>query len=582
MLKVSSFQRYLQRHHFILIAIQPTIEFRGLHHVGRFRESISTAVDHMAVGRGELRGANRHHLDDGSLLLFNDPARENRSRPSIDQFTQGSIRDGELWYPMYPSKPPFIPELVKLNLRTNTRTATGLKVPYNYGMLAWMGDHLYWYSDRVIFQIKDNSVEELPPFPVASTTFQTNPFLFQGELSIIVEGNPSDFDLFQFREQKWVRTAKVLLPDADKEVAARQTAQQRARTNQIIKNGSQRRLTVKSDGKELHLFLRHAAMTGPDSYYAAYRKGLELDKDQNNSAQATGWVELSPASDAGHFIEMVCDQVSPLFLSFATSGPGAVQYRLVRRWDDGRMESLREQRSPEDNSLVDYIHQPSVKVLTGPQEQSYLMQSNGQWHGEQFRPIDKTVIQPAILSMPDRKADYVSSRILIGLSLPIAWVAHWVILLAGASQCQTNRNQFEFGNQNVTLAPIFRRSIAQLIDLLLMAVLFMASVWGHIHLLDVHWTPPKFDQLADFSLQLEQALLYRNNFVGLWSVIAFLPVSVIRLQLFGTSPEPILFAWAAGAAVVDTAAIIWCYQVYSEGDTGAPLANRSAAFAQSE
>lgn len=496
---------------------------------------------------------------------------------SITQYGAGGIKGDELWFPAYSVKQPPIMEVMKLNLKTGRVTATGLKIQTNYARVEWLGDDLYCHNATSIYRIKNDVVEQFPPLPVSSSNLLTNPFVYQGDLCFIDEVKPGNYVLLKLQQQKWVPAGEVLLPDCDKEVAARQTPEQRTRTALITKGTTQRRLTVRSDGHDLHLFLNHNSYISPDAYYAAYRKGLELVDNENKGAAATGWGDVSPSSGSGFFPEMCLDRDGPIFPSLQIEHGRERLHRLERRMIDGRLEPLQQRRSATDNDVVQYVHGPNVFVLASS-ESSYVMQSHGNWHGEEFCPIDNLTIEPPILKLPDQQASYVFSRSVIAASIPFAWFAHYLILLLGMARCRSIRDQYEFGNQVVTLAPISRRAVAQLIDVSLMVVMVGVSFWGHTYLLDVRWTPPKLEQFANYTFDIEQILLFRNQaagwltqFFGWLRLIPFLPMFAMRLQLFGTSPEPMMIAWAAGATIADTAAIIWCYQVYSEGRYGCTI-----------
>lgn len=482
-------------------------------------------------------------------------------------YSQGSIKNGELWFPMYTVTARPSLEIFRLNLKTGQQTATGLKIQQMYGTAAWLGDDLYWYTDAEICRIRDNAAESLPQFPISLGTFQSNPFIYHGELSTIHETSNADYDLIQLRNGKWTPVGKVVLPDPDAEIAAKKSATQQPRVSQTTKAATPRRLTVRSDGSNLHLFLRQVGYTGPESYYSAYRKDLEVVEPGISPGPATDWINVSPQSGTGFFYEMFLGQEGPLLISMSNTTHGRNwQYSLEQRSNDGQMHPITQQSSP-DKQLEQYVHGPQVWVLADPTDQSFVLQVNGMWHREEFCPIQDSTVQSPNVTLPDRRSEYLWIRSLIGLSVPFAWLAHWSILLAGVANCRKRNEHSEFGTQVVTHAAISKRVMARAIDLSLLISTLVLSLWLHFHLVGVQWTSPTLEIWIQTLHQAESSLLMAGQF-GWLTIAQSMGFFLLRQGLFGSTTEPLILAGVIVAAIADTACILWCYQTYSEGRYG--------------
>ena len=154
-------------------------------------------------------------------------------------------------------------------------------------------------------------------------------------------------------------------------------------------------------------------------------------------------------------------------------------------------------------------------IISDPNEATaYIMETDQRWGSAKIAPVKENSVVPIYLTIPGCEREYLARWKRLGVSLFVAWLLHIVILIGRAAWLTRGGTQsgYEFGNQQATLAPLWRRAIATGIDLVL--VLTIAAILGRLLFAGLGF--PELSavdetQLAHDFFDIEQELVIRAD-----------------------------------------------------------------------
>jgi len=423
----------------------------------------------------------------------------------------GSIRNGELWFPIasVPVKSDRGPkwQLRRLDLADGAENDTPFTFYENSGFPVWVGSTLYLDTATVIYRAEGTSL-----VPLTDTRFPTPrrispPFQLDGVLTTVEHVQGNRFRLAHWEEDAWKPGKEFPLPGRDlawyddPEHYRVQLLPRASAEPLPTHEASDIHLDVIQETPEVHLML---SMRQPN--FAAYRKGFEFfDEDgaevsalvpENASATVSGWEPVDTANDNQNWVQMTCDRNGPLFREIRNH-----VHRVVFRDGEGHCEALQgqfEQNPTRPDLDVTFI------AADQAEENAYIVRFN-RWGTASIGKIDGSHVQPvhAVFAGCDRQ--YLARWQRIGKGLVLAWLIHCG-MIAFSTIWLIRRDNIVLNSETslpVPLASVWRRLMANAIDLLL--ILFPQYVIGLFCLSQtfdrVRW--PRPTQLADMLLSLE-------------------------------------------------------------------------------
>jgi hypothetical protein len=396
-----------------------------------------------------------------------------------------SIRNGELWFVAETfSENPFrmtsVFRIMRLNLTTGAESETGLVTKKKPITSFWINDAFYVLTNTEVFKAIGNSLEQIGLLPEPSRTFFPMPFGMDGNVTSVIESSEG-FRLSHLIDHRWVDGPGILLPGShriwyfDQERQRMRllplTSQQPAKSSRQINAFG---IGAIQFDQQVHIFCFYGGGT------IAYRKGFEFVDParvtcsalapENFAQEVSEWKLLGPNSadeserqiDGSNFAQVIYDQDGLLLIS-----PSC----LVRRTLDGRIVKL-------DGFNTTSLLGPPNLTQDQVNEQVYLVHSNPQWNIADFHRIEGNVVRPASLKLAGCVSEYVGRWKILAAGILFAWVAHFLLAIAGASYYTSRAGDgtYSFGKRNAVLASPIRRSLAFAVDLgLLIGVLIFAS-----------------------------------------------------------------------------------------------------------
>ena len=251
----------------------------------------------------------------------------------------------------------------------------------------------------------------------------------------------------------------------------------------------------------------HLMLVNFNTGFAAYRKGFEFAEDAKVSALApenaqrdvSGWEPIAPNKvTANHWTRLASTPDGLLFVAWGWPS------RIVRLTADGLLEDL--QYPDEKINTAGDVRPHTASMVT------YVFKSDddslGIWGSLQVRRIDRETVQPIHLVEPGCEREYVGRWRTLAWGVLFSWLLHITVLIAGAEWLARDGSseKFEFGVEQASLAPVWRRAVATTVDVVLMLIvlsllwLLCCWVFGFKHV------PLHGVQLADNLLEVEMLL----------------------------------------------------------------------------
>lgn len=450
--------------------------------------------------------------------------------PKEMRFFEGSVKDGEFWYRVRrtsgnPLSPNWTTRLVRLNLESGNETDTEFAFDEDYVLPVWLGDTLYVFTRRAIYQATGNSLTILTPAPF--TTCLSPPFLLDGQVTVICEasgrddGSHDNVRLAHWIDDRWVEGRRIVLPGGrfwvddlqrDLKVLYPRTSQF---TETRVSASSGYYFTynfiVASQQQQVHLML-----TDPGAFCSGYRTGFEYADEPADLASAlspanaphevSGWEPILANLVEDDWAQMVCDNEGLLFVS--TNAP----QRIVRRHFDGRCEELTGDTSHEPREIYPWL---AVDTSTNS---TYLISGDPTWSSATIRRIKGNKFLPPHLIVPGFQSDYIARWQRVFWRLVSVWLIPLAVLLVIQNGLTRGRTmgRSKIVGPPVMLASSWRRVTAFLIDLTLFVslswLLWRFTLWSS----DTVWRPTHNLALAEHLSDLEWTLR-SGNLTDFWN-----------------------------------------------------------------
>ena len=392
----------------------------------------------------------------------------------------GSVKQGELWYTEFQAGPNRTAMLsgvriMRLNLETGEERDSGLAIPSEFGGAKWIGGKLYYLTSTALYRQSDNQFVKLADLSPRPDNFYADVFLFDGHLTTIRPTDDGGHRLLHLSGGKWIDGRPIMLPETDciwhddeqrgRRVVLPRTSQQPVLAATRPPNYF---LQVISDGEQQHVML--------NSYsFAAYRNGFEFADEVNDEASAlspdnashdvTGWESIgTPRTEYHHWAYMSRGRDGLYFLEWGTTA------RIAHRSSSGSWSQF---QAP--------ITKGVTKIHCDPDDATtYVIGADQTWGSAEVSHLGNNTAHPVHLTIRGCEREYLARWKRLAMSLFVAWLLHITLLIGGAAWLTRDaaRSGYEFGNQQTTLAPLWRRAIATGVDVVL--GLATAAVLGRL------------------------------------------------------------------------------------------------------
>jgi uncharacterized RDD family membrane protein YckC len=392
---------------------------------------------------------------------------------------QGAVKNGELWFSanrlsgrMFDLN-SYDCRIKRLDLTTGVEHETGIGLKNEDFYPFPLGDDMYAmnWSKGVIYRIAGTSLEKFADLPAHSAQFFAYPFLYEGQITTIVEAAGDGFRLVHWNEGKWIDGRRIRLPGCG---ASWKDPTDQESNSVILKPSDQLGPTdrayihVVHDGHEYHVF--QTSFQG----FAAYRRGLEFADDTNEEVSALapanalhqpmGWLKVAPARPECWWYWFACDRDGPVF-----SGSDPIP---VRR-KDGKWEDITGRGS---------LRGRMVLLVDRAEDHAFLIDEDQRWSTAKIYRFQGNTILPAHLSLPGSVPEYLDrwKRLIYGVVS--AWLLHHLIVLGGAALLSRLHSNpvIRFGLERAELASIGRRSLAAACDGLFGVMVYCAIVYSEL------------------------------------------------------------------------------------------------------
>ena len=225
----------------------------------------------------------------------------------------------------------------------------------------------------------------------------------------------------------------------------------------------------------------HLMRTNYQQGFAAYRAGFQFADEEQDAASAVapenappeafGWIPIGEPLDAdksplGGWMQMVSTSHGPVFV-FRGS-----KRQVFQPASDGRWEELT--GLSESNKWGGYL-MPDASCST-----NYIVYSDDTWGwgSLEVRRIGSNAEQTATLVVPGCEREYVGRWRTLVCGVLFAWLLHIAVLIAGAEWFarRGSYEKYEFGVEQASLAPVWRRAAATAVDVVLMLIV-LSLLW---------------------------------------------------------------------------------------------------------
>ena len=228
----------------------------------------------------------------------------------------------------------------------------------------------------------------------------------------------------------------------------------------------------------------HLMRTNYQQGFAAYRAGFQFADEEQDAASAVapenappeafGWIPIGEPLDAdksplGGWMQMVSTSHGPVFV-FRGS-----KRQVFQPASDGRWEELT--GLSESNKWGGYL-MPDASCST-----NYIVYSDDTWGwgSLEVRRIGSNAEQTATLVVPGCEREYVGRWRTLVCGVLFAWLLHIAVLIAGAEWFARRGSyekyeKYEFGVEQASLAPVWRRAAATAVDVVLMLIV-LSLLW---------------------------------------------------------------------------------------------------------
>lgn len=430
---------------------------------------------------------------------------------------QGPLVAGELWYTLatYVGDPSIQANvrchIKRLDLQTGAEQDTGFRVEGDSLFPVSLNGEVCGVSHSDIYRFLGQKTEKIRR-PSRSSGYFPVPFIYEGQLTEIVETPAKGFRLAHWVDGHWIDGRSILLPGFD-----RVWSQDLVRDKQVLLPRSTEQPALAAGGArirvacvqkyegEYHLFLTDYRR------FSAYRKGFEFADEIGDSAasglrpanaepEVSGWEPILPDRSDIRWTSMECDNTSLQFMSFT---PLPV---IARRAADGHWSEmeLHEQEKRDVKS-----RNPNWVLLSNPNEPtSYLVEEEQLWGAARIHRIQENRIQPAHLDLPGGRSAYLKRWLIVIVGIPAAWLIHVLVVVAGLDWGirHANATHFVYGMQQATIASIRRRAMALIIDCLWIFPLLLLLVYAGASRYGVEWKVPAETELCDRLFQVERSI----------------------------------------------------------------------------
>jgi len=229
--------------------------------------------------------------------------------------------------------------------------------------------------------------------------------------------------------------------------------------------------------------------------------------------------------------------------------------RFIRQYPDGRVVEL-------DGYSITASDDQFPRIVANPSEEiSYVISSEQNWGSATVRRLEGQKVHPPHLFIPGFQQEYLDRWKRVMLRLLSVWVLPMAVLLACTSFV-TRRvalTPFQSNRAQVWLAPVWRRTLALVIDVAF--VLGISRLLWQVYLgcLGLKWTTPNEQGLADSLVDVEWGIRIGELYEAYIS-LAFSPLKWIILPFDLHSP----FFGILVASILPACAL----KVYLESRTG--------------
>ena len=504
-----------------------------------------------------------------------------RSSTESRQYAQGSVRNGELWFPVHiyssrwRSHRLIETRIKRLNLTTGRISETDLVIENETAHPVWMDDELYVFSKAAIYKMEGTSVKKLALIPESTGFFHVSPFLYDGQLTTIIETFDNrgrfcddEFRLVHLVDGKWVDGRKILLPGRGRQFKIERTqGRPFARTllprSPLPPGGlplSQLSLSVATREQNVHLFFEG------DAGFSAYRSGFEFTDEEDGSASVlapensfrdvSGWEPAGAYAIKPEGLALLINDKND-FLVYSKSGRGSV----VMLTTDSRRDSLERHANIfiAEDSARGKFSAPFNLLLDDADHCAYLMSTDDVWDSATVRRIEGNEVQPVQLEVPGTEHEYLTRWQRLIPVMPLAWLLHLTLVVVGTDARFRNDNgsTYVFGVRQASLASTKQRALAFLIDAFLISAVGMALISIQPWIFQTKWSQCTKREVCDVLLQLENSLPFE------------IPshASEALLLVFGLKQEWALFKLILAVGILTVIALS-CLKFYFEGRQG--------------
>ncbi|MBC8114231.1 MAG: RDD family protein, partial [Candidatus Saccharimonas sp.] len=484
----------------------------------------------------------------------------------------GTVKDGELWHEeMQRSSnmpaPPKECRILRFGLETGVELDSGLKTPSELGVPSWIGGTLYFVTQTAIFRQEGNEFAKLATLPPEGS-FHSSVFLWAGRLTMIRQDDEGGIRLVHVSDGKWIDGRPILLPETnrvwhDDPQRGRRVLLPLTSREPISKAppSSYRFVTVLEHGQQHHVIV--ADYRG----FAAYRTGFEFADEPHEGVSAlapenaprdvSGWEPIGPdqANVTRSWMVMTSSREGLLFLSWGVSWGDPMM--VARRRPEGTWEWFDFPIERDRNWFYRFASDPA-------DAHAYLIGADTLWGSAEVQRIEgHTLLRPHVI-IPGIEREYLARWKRLGLCLLFAWGLHAALLMGGVNweSRGVTRAKYGFGIRRVTLAPLWRRAIATMIDVVLLSVTLSLLRCLCVFSFGLEWEPASDMRLAESLLNVEclvgargfdsipgelvgssigwifQPLGLGRDFLGIW-VVAMLVLCGAKVYLegrFGVTP----------------------------------------------
>ena len=321
-------------------------------------------------------------------------------------------------------------------------------------------------------------------------------------------------------------------------------------------------ISVQQLGDHVHVLF------STDGGFRAYRDGFVFEEETEEGISALaaenvlqdpgGW-EPIPGIPGGEYIQrMVCDHEGALF--------SCMTGQLLRRSLSGLWWTISgfDDADSREHAIL-RMSTPKPRLIVDSSEGIVYVANDS---GDVFRVTGETA-QPTSFKVDDFLGQYMARWKWLLLGLTGAWLLHYLIVVTGTSFLvqKGSNSTYEFGNQNVKLASIWRRGLAYLIDVAILVTALSVSVGLHCRALGIGFASPNQPSQVNALMMLEKTLLYDG-----WQTLPMLVdglIGFIALFFFDLKDGALVVVATVFATVlVDTGLALWSLKIFDEGRYG--------------